>query len=480
MNSLLKRSMLVLSVPSLLLGVGVPQLAAQTDTAADAAQVENSRNSYLGQIKSDGVYVNSGPSESDYGVLKLNAGDQVTVVGYKYEWLKIVPPAGAVCYVPKAFVEKRGDGTIGRTTANATVRIGSNITAVRHKVGTRLVPGVDVTILGEENENFRIEPPQDVYLYVKAEYVAPVQPVTVADATPDESLAGPATTDAIASRPQPDATQGVTDTTPRVTDTQADPAPALARTQTQPDAVLAHSDTPDTSKTTDAAPDAVPADDAATPTTLPSEVAEAGPTPTERLEALEARLKEESAKPLGEQQIDSLLADYQALAEDPQLPSQIQPNVKYRVLGLEVRQQAIADFLAMSQMREQMHEQRQALRAEEGELIERVEQNSLTRYTAIGMLRPSSLQAGTTPVYRLTDPETGRTLIYIRSDDTTIVKHFGQLVGLRGVVTDDPILKVKMISSPTDITPVLANQVNNGVTATMLPPSLQTRTAAVE
>src|SRR3954464_15320719 len=84
-----------------------PSLARGEDVASD--QVANSRNSALAVINADGVYVRSGPGDNYYPTTKLNKDMPVTVVGEKFDWLKIAPPKGSFCYVAKAFIDKTSE-----------------------------------------------------------------------------------------------------------------------------------------------------------------------------------------------------------------------------------------------------------------------------------------------------------------------------------------------------------------------------------
>src|SRR4030095_11351154 len=69
-----------------------------------APEVPNSKYQFLGQITSNAVQIRSGPGENYYATMKLDEGKQVTVVGIKYDWLKIVPPPGSFSVVAKAFI----------------------------------------------------------------------------------------------------------------------------------------------------------------------------------------------------------------------------------------------------------------------------------------------------------------------------------------------------------------------------------------
>ena len=58
----------------------------------------------------------SGARDDAYPTMKLDKGAQVTVVGLKFAWLKILPPEGSFAYVPKVYIERRGNGSVGRAT----------------------------------------------------------------------------------------------------------------------------------------------------------------------------------------------------------------------------------------------------------------------------------------------------------------------------------------------------------------------------
>src|SRR5437870_10093343 len=93
-----------LAVRSLVLGLSAAVFAAAPAVvfAADEAAapaVDNSKVSFAGVVNSNAVYVRSGPGENYYATLKLEKGAQVTVVGLKFDWLKIVPPDGSFSYV---------------------------------------------------------------------------------------------------------------------------------------------------------------------------------------------------------------------------------------------------------------------------------------------------------------------------------------------------------------------------------------------
>ncbi len=217
--------------------------------AEDAIQdIDNSKYQAQGQINSNAVYIRSGPSENDYPTLKLDRGTNVTVVGVRGDWLKIAPPDGSYCYVAKAYVEKRGDGTVGRVTNPLNVRVGSTLNAMKTKVASKLDNGADVKIVGEQDEYFKIAPPPDVYVYVNKQFIDLVKTMNVADATKEQ----PADTTS-------------TPTTPALINPIQDTSSQAAAPTTQPGDAIASSgtttSTPGTDQTSTPAATATPPTD---------------------------------------------------------------------------------------------------------------------------------------------------------------------------------------------------------------------------
>src|SRR3954470_1384414 len=162
-----------------------PTPAAQADSSQP--EVGNSKYQFAGVINSSAVFIRSGPSDNDYATLKLDKGAEVTVVGIRFEWLKIVPPEGSFCYVAKAYVNRAGNGTIGQVSSTLNVRVGSSLNPLKTKVAAKLEPGERVEITGEQDEYFKIKTPQNVYIYINKQFVDPVRPLK---ADKPESIVG--------------------------------------------------------------------------------------------------------------------------------------------------------------------------------------------------------------------------------------------------------------------------------------------------
>jgi hypothetical protein len=111
------------------------------------------------------------------------------------------------------------------------------------------------------------------------------------------------------------------------------------------------------------------------------------------------------------------------------------------------------------------------LGVEQQEIEDRIKKNDVEFYTAVGTLRTSSLQAGPQTLWRLTDPASGRTVIYIRSDDSKLTQYIGQFIGVRGDVSTDSQLSLRIIT-PTVFENVNPAKVGSSVASQIVPPSL--------
>ncbi len=484
-----------------------------------APEIENSPYTFAGQVNTDGAVLRSGPSESDYATQKLSAGDRLTVVGVRFDWLKVIPPEGSFCLVPQAFVERSGDGTVGRVGANpATVRIGSSITQQRHKVPLRLDPGSPVKILGTVDEFYRIVPPPGVYLYVEKKVVDPVRRLD--EAQPNPAPANPAPVAPSPVTPSPVTPNPVTpnpvtsSTTP--TPPPVDAAPAASPSPVEPAPTAANAVTPATDPTanTPAATPATenasggrfvissdgtqtfvpdPAAGSSTPPTVtdpaapanggvsvvtPAPIADPNARPTrvvvESLQQLEVKYADASALPIDQQPIDEMLAEYNAILAEPNLPPASRQIAEFRAQTLSIRAEALASVRATLVAQQQVAVKQQDLTAEQVDLEQRVAETSVAQFVAVGRLAVSSLQIGNETLYRLVDPANSRLVIYVRTNNPSFTSMLDQFVGIQGEVVADPSIKLTYIT-PTEVKPVDPADVNTKVFATHTPASLITQ-----
>lgn len=444
--------------------VGASALALMTVAgvlAQDVVQppaVENSKFQVQGLINGGPVNVRSGPGEGYYATQMLDKGATVTVVGIKFDWLKIVPPEGSFSYVGSVFVDRSADGTTGKINrADVNIRAGSQLNASKTTVQTRLGIGDTVQILGKEDEYLRIKPPAGAYLYVKKDFVDIVK-----------AQAGTASL--------PTGAQGAPQT--------ASPTGNADPTSSLPKASAPIIQTPDVVMT------ATPAAATTMPTTAPSQtamastrpgsaVAAAPPPPTaeELFGKYEQEFTELSKQPLADQSLGDLTTKYQSIEKSPDLSDELKRVVQLRLATLTGRAQSQTKLLEARKIEKEAAQKQLVLQAEQQELTERLKQTEVQIFAAVGTLEPSSLQVGGGTLYRLTDPDSGRTMIYIRSADAKIADMIGKFVGVKGTATTDSQLSLRVIT-PSDIEPVDPAKVNGSVAAEIIPPSLLARQAS--
>jgi uncharacterized protein YgiM (DUF1202 family) len=442
----------VLSTSHLLLrrlaaGVVVFSVAAslslcRADPTPDAppAGFDNAQNMVGGIINTDQVFVRCGAADSCYPTMRLDKGAHVNVVGMKMDWLKITPPDGSFCYILKVFVDRNGDGTAGKVNKDSVnVRAGSTLNTLKVQVACQLSVGDEVKILGEQDEYFKIAPPEaKAFAYVKKQFVdpdpnsapQPLQPVAQVDAPKAPNA-------------------------PKATDNGTEQ-------QTSPPPITNVEAVKDTTATTQSVAEAT------TPTTKATDPAALVGA---KFDEAEAAYTASNSKPLDQQPIADLIKQYETLAASDQLPSTLHRIADTRLATLKLRSQAATELANAKAAQEAMQKKQTALQAERKELEERGQALDVAVYTAVGDLQTSSLQLGNKMLYRLTDPANGRTVCYLRSDDSKYVNFLGKFIGVKGELTTEAQLSLKVIT-PNDVSEVDPSQVNHGVTATVVPPSM--------
>ena len=139
---------------------------------------------YIAEITANDVYVRSGPGTNYYSCGKLNQAEKVIVVGSKFSWSQVVPPAGSFSWISQQYVSiDSNKPDIGTVTGNKVrVYAGSDYKEPIHSttMQQKLDEGHKVTLLGEEKDGYyKIAPPKGVYLWVSTQYTRAIAPVTV-------------------------------------------------------------------------------------------------------------------------------------------------------------------------------------------------------------------------------------------------------------------------------------------------------------
>ena len=421
-----------LSIAGFCVALGLGSLAiaaAGAGTAEIPPQVENAKFQFAGMINANAVNIRSGPSENYYPCMKAERGARVTVVGIKFDWLKIVPLEGCYSVIAKNLVDREGQSHQGTVnTENSRVRAGSSLVVVKTTVQCLLKKGTAVAILGEEEAYYQIKPPAEAYVYVHQKFVDPVKQLN---------------TNPIAGSQQQNDGSGT----------------AREGPSTQPVAQEkpGHSEEPQLAK-------------------VEEEERKAAKAEAE-FDRLEAALRESLEKPLEQQPLSDLIAGYERLVKNSALSISMQQISKVRLIGLRAKAQSQQELLTMRKQEEESAQKINALE-EDRRRIEEKMSGGMAIYTALGTLQASTLQFGKGTLYRITDPATGRTLCYVRSEDPKLARNFlEKFVGVRGEVGTDPQVSLQIVSAK-EIAAVDPAVVNKKATAQISPPSLLSKPTA--
>ena len=308
-------------------------------------------------------------------------------------------------------------------------------------VQTRLNAGDEIEIIGKEEEYLKIKPPAGAYLYVKKDLVTISRPAVAATPapTPPVQVSPP-----VAANPSPSETPGAIVTAAPTTA----PSPTLsaAAPTTNPSVAVA-------------------------PSTQPAVAVAPPPTPEELFAKYESAFTEISKQPLDSQPLGQMISDYQSIAQSDQLSDELKSVVRIRIATLQGRQDNKVKLVEMQRLEKVAADRQLALQAEQQELAERLKASQIQVFVAVGQLQPSSLQIGGGTLYRLVDPSTGRTEIYVRTSDPKITALMSEFVGVNGPTSTDPQLSLRVIE-PTEAQPVDESKVNGSVMASIVPPSL--------
>lgn len=132
---------------------------------------------YRGVVRTDGVYVRSGPGQSYYPTQQLRAGDVVEV--YRHDpggWLAIRPPQGSFTWVAAHALQLIEPDIAVVTTDDVLARVGSALTDERDVWHVKLRSGEEVLVLERPEAPtsgsggwYKIAPPAGEFRWVAAQ-----------------------------------------------------------------------------------------------------------------------------------------------------------------------------------------------------------------------------------------------------------------------------------------------------------------------
>ncbi len=360
------------------------------------AQSEPASRQIIGEaeINANDVYVRSGDSLNHYTIIKLKAGDLVTVVGERGEWYEILPPEGSFSLVSGDYIDTSDDKTGIVNGANVRVRAGSLLNENKYTVQALLNKGAEVTILGKNPDGFlRIKPPPGATLWINKSF---------AQLTNDSRPAGAASPDAVAPT--------------------AETSRVLSDAPSAPSGTIVASPIP-------AKPSSTPI--AARASTTASQAQH------RKLSELDTALSKEFAKPVAERNFESFMAQYRTIIAEAG-DEFIQQYAQRRLEELQTALEATSSIGHWKRIEEIAEAKRREYRTARAGIPEAAPAGPSIE--AKGELRISALfpPGGTPERYRLVDPSTAgeRTTAYVEipaGSNIRVNDYLNKFVGVRAL-----------------------------------------------
>jgi len=321
-------------------------------------------------------------------VLKLNRGDEVTILRSEYGWLEITPPPGAYSLVEKTRIDLVDDSN---AVANDLVQVyaGSDLDSRHYAKQVKLGKGEKVRILGETEggDFYKIAPPPGATLWITGDYVrrgtaektSSVEPIRPGELSQVQSaIAGPRKN---AEKPRK-----------APTDQAAAPAPKPQTQLTQAN--------------------------------------------RDQIRAIEAEIADELRKAPTEQVLEPIVGKLQKLADQKEdLTAQLYAQA--RIEQLRNQMELAAAVSEMKHLRENAVSQADAIARERLSIRNPENRWKVDDIAARGEIRVSGLydgSGGRAKRWRLVDPKTNRTDAYIELPPGSAIdpiQYYGKYVGVR-------------------------------------------------
>jgi uncharacterized protein YgiM (DUF1202 family) len=138
---------------------------------------------HIAEVTGNNIYVRSGWGKAYYFCTKLTSPARVTVLGSKYGYSEILPPAGSYSWISSSYVKlDRENPMIGTVTGDAVrVYAGANHIAPENSTSPqriKLNKGDVVRIAGKSiGDYYKIKPPVGSSLWISSQYLKYISPV---------------------------------------------------------------------------------------------------------------------------------------------------------------------------------------------------------------------------------------------------------------------------------------------------------------
>jgi uncharacterized protein YgiM (DUF1202 family) len=389
-SEIVSLALFILSLSNLLITPAFCKQPAKSEaepTEASLADANLPPMPFMAEITGDDTLIRSGAGTNYYDCGKLQKGDKVKVVGSRYSWLQIVPPAGSFAWISKQYVQVEPPNSSAGTVIGEGVRVyaGSNDVQPMHSTSllVKLNKGDTVSLLGEEKDGYyKIALPEGAYLWVSSQ-----------NASPLASLVAPAQ---------------------QATSVYTPPPPPF----------------PTISSPNAPSPNA--------PAAPKEQIASEDAEKTREVLGLKEKVDAQKAKPVGQQDWAEIKKSLMEIAADKQAPVAAK------------NAQVLLKIIAGCELAKEVNEATKAQQEQYGQTEKKIEEarasklaefdaNDLSKFAIIGVLKGSSIFAEARGVkyYRIVDDE-DKTVCYARPEGDAVnmdmSEFIGKKVGLVGTI----------------------------------------------
>ena len=154
--------LLIWTMVALVGGIGL------LDVALMAAEKEKEEAKQVVEITADKLHLRTGLGTNFPAIMVLKKDDKLVVLREKSDWLEVKLPPNAPCWISKKMVEVKEENKALVKDKSVNVRFASGLGSTN--IIGQVTQGQSLTIIGEEGEWYKIEPPDNLTGWVNKKY----------------------------------------------------------------------------------------------------------------------------------------------------------------------------------------------------------------------------------------------------------------------------------------------------------------------
>ncbi len=390
---------------------------------------------YVGKVTGTDVYVRSGPGTAYYFTGKVDEPSAVVVVGKKYGWLEIVPPAGSFSWISKKYVDPESSGSNVGVVTGDSVRVWAGSPHVEpissSSLQTKLNKGDVVKLTGKEKgDYYMVEPPASAHLWISEDYVEFDKPFDPGEVIDSANVGGG---DLISADETDDSASDVDVTEPEpIEDDSAEESVDQGQVDQEEDMITSAAEQQEQAEEVEEAEDQEPV--------IRSEQ-------EKNILLLKQRIDEQVQKSLNQQDYSGIRSELEAIVNNPS-SERVRRYAQFQLDRIERYQLAVKSVEIVRQQDKELKSKRAQIAAEKAKQLKQVPDDSM--YSVEGTLKASHIYTASTGQKRyMVLDENGKIICYAVSGSSgaemEAVSMLNEKVGLIGEFKADEKTPISLI-----------------------------------